>query len=84
MNLKLNSNKIPQNYIEFKTYKVTSYIMKTSHVAYSYLNYYKKLILINDLRYNIKNIYACANRHEWNYTFSGSFSMITMISFSFK
>lgn len=51
---------MPQTYIQFKTYKDTSYIMKT-YMTYFYFNYYKKMDTYHQ-EVELHQKFACTNK----------------------
>ena len=58
--------------------------MKTSHLAYSYLNYYRKSIFINDMSYNIKNMPVQINiTHVFRFFFHDSYVFPSVLNEAF-
>ena len=58
--------------------------MKTSHLAYSYLNYYRKSICINDMSYNIKNMPVQINiTHFFRFFFRDSYVFPSVLNEAF-
>lgn len=62
---------MPQTYIQFKTYKDTSYIMKT-YMTHFYFNYYKKMDTYHQ-ESELHQKFACTNKFSWSYTLSRFF-----------